>query len=100
MSDYACRAYEVVGTSGTLTLGSAGVSVFLDNVVVGTGVASGIVTIYEGNGTTSGAPNGSGRKIAEIDASATGFYDFDATCLGGIYVTVTGGASKVTVVAG
>lgn len=80
---------EVDGTSGTLQLGGPGVAVYLRNINIGTGAASGVVTVRKGTST--------GTIIATVDGTAARQHIFDTTVLGGVYVAVTGGAAKVTV---
>lgn len=81
---------EVDGTSGTLALGGPGVAVLLNDVIVGTGAASAVCTVYKGT-------SASGTKIATIDATAANMFEIDTTVLGGVFVTVTGGAAKCSI---
>lgn len=80
---------EVDGTSGTLQVGGPGVAVILRSINIGTGAASGVVTVRKGTST--------GTVVATIDATAARQHIFDTSLLGGLYVAVTGGAAKVTV---
>lgn len=72
-------------------MGGPGVAVYLNTVTVGTGAASGVCTVYKGVGA-------GGTVIGTLDAvTASNFMEFETSVLGGVYVTVTGGAAKCTV---
>lgn len=66
----------------------------LYSIVVGTLAASAVVTIYDGTST-------SGTVLGIIDAAAAkDVYFFGARFPSGLFVKLTGGNAKVTVVAG
>lgn len=79
---------STIAGSAAGTAGTAKVRLF--DVVVGTGAASAVVTIYEGS-------SASGTVVAVIDASASRDHHFGGLPLNGLYVDQTGGAAKVTV---
>jgi hypothetical protein len=79
----------------TYTAGGAGNPADLLAIVVGTAAASAVVTVYNGSST-------SGAVMATIDASAINFFEFGDDgmhCPAGLFVKLTGGNAKVTVVA-
>ncbi len=94
MSQGAFRAYRVA-TSGQNVgpVGGLNSWTFLKRIVIGTGAASAVVTVYDGQ-------SASGTVIATIDASAKGFYDFECVCKNGVFVALTGGNADTTVIAG
>lgn len=86
------RSFYAIGTSGTILQGGANSGALLHEILVGTGVASSVVTVYDGQDT-------SGAVRAVIDASASGRWPFHGAWFkNGCYITVTGGAAKVTAV--
>ena len=88
------RVAEVVGTGGTLLVGSSEEGACLKAILVCKFAASGVCTVY--NGQTA-----SGTVVATIDCStidAQGTYEFDCYLDTGLFVAVTGGAARVSVV--
>lgn len=70
-----------------------GAGALLYSVVVSTAAASAVVTIYNGSSTA-------GQVLGTIDASALGNYQYwDMRFPAGLFVKLTGGNAKVTVVA-
>lgn len=72
---------------------SLGANARLISINVGTAAASAVVTVY--NGTSTSDP-----VVDTIDASAVKDLDFHSVRLsGGLFVKLTGGNAKVTVIA-
>lgn len=84
------------GIGEAITIGGPDSRATLHKIIVGDGIASALVTVYEG--TTSIAAN----TIAVLDASADVAQgtSFDLECPNGFRVELTGGAAKVTVLYG
>jgi|GEM_PF-4125591 len=76
--------------AGTGNMGPVGAGVTLDNVIVGTGAVSGVLTIYDGQDATTG------DVVAVIDATAFRYIDFDVFLSKGLFAVISGGAAKVT----
>ena len=82
--------FKNLAATGTIDLTNTenGSYVKLHNVVVGTGAASAVATITDGD---SGG-------VSIIDASAKGFYEFrGALCHKGFKLVLSGGNANVTV---
>ena len=87
------RAQNIAAT-GTLTVGGPNSSTRLWSIVVNTGAASAVATVYDGTAA-------SGRKIATIDASASKSLNYGgAICKDGVTLVLSGGNADVTVNAG
>lgn len=89
----ACRVIQLTGPSGagsTTQQGGKGSGAWLGKIIVGQAAASSVVTVYEGQDAT-------GIIRATIDASAIRDLHIEAVFLNGFFITVTGGAAKVTV---
>jgi hypothetical protein len=87
------RAQNIAAT-GTLTVGGSNSSTRLWSIVVNTGAASAVATVYDGTAAT-------GRKIATIDASASKSLNYGgAICKDGVTLVLSGGNADVTVNAG
>lgn len=77
------------------TYTSGGTPVDLMSIVVGTGAASAVVTVYNGSAATAGT------EVAIIDATAANYFEFGdegAHFPKGLFVKLTAGNAKVTVV--
>jgi hypothetical protein len=86
-ANYAYRA--TTGNFGPF--GAAGSGGWLRAITIGTGVASAVVTVYDGQDNT-------GTVVAVIDAAAKGSYWFGDLRLGkGIFIVLSGGNALVTV---
>lgn len=84
-------AQYLAATNDTATWGA---DARLYKIVVGTGTATSVVTVYNGTDTN-------GAVIALIDAATVGTHHFDgARFPKGLFVKMTTAAAKVTVVAG
>jgi len=59
-------------------------------VVVNTGAASAVATVYD-------ATSAAGTKIATIDASATNTFFYGTVCRQGLTVVTSGGTADITV---
>lgn len=88
-----CRPYHRSTTGNIGPIGGLGSSPYLNKVVVGTGVASAVLTIYDGQDNT-------GTVVAVIDASAKGSYLFECNTKNGIFAVLSGGNADVTITAG
>lgn len=76
------------------TLGAAGAGAYLYSINVDTAAASAVVTVYRGTST-------SGTVVATLDASSKSTSHFYGSFFGsGLFVKLTGGNAKVSVVAG
>lgn len=84
--------YLYLAAAGDAKTGGAGGGSILHNIVVNKGVASAVVTVYDGTSTN-------GTKVATIDASVTalGTLNYDVLCPKGVYVVMTGGNADITV---
>lgn len=81
--------YRNITTQTTVFVSPAPVDLIA--VIVNTGVASAIATIYDGT-------NASAPTIGAIDASATGNFFYNCACLNGLTVVTSGGSANVTVI--
>lgn len=71
---------------------SSGARTTLRQINVGTGAASAVVTVYNGDATSD-------PVVAKIDASAAGQYPFgDVQLPDGLFAKLTGGNADVTVI--
>ena len=71
--------------------GDKGSGANLHSVIVGTGAASAVVTVYSGQDNT-------GSVVSTIDATAFRYADFKGSWLSqGLYVTLAGGNADVSV---
>lgn len=80
--------------SSTPTGTTTGTPADLLRIIVGTAAASSVVTVYNGTST-------SGEVKATIDAATINFFDFGEEgihCPAGLFVKLTAGNAKVTVV--
>ncbi len=93
MSEPAFRAARRATTGNLGPFGGLGSWTYLKRIVIGTGAASAVATVYDGQTT-------SGTVLATIDASAKGFYDFDCVCKDGVLVVLSGGNADTTVIYG
>lgn len=83
-----------IAAAGTLTIGGPNSSTRLWSIIVNTGVATSILTVYDGTAAT-------GRKIATIDCSASKSLNFGgAICKDGVTAVMSVANSDVTVNAG
>lgn len=83
------RAAHVTTAGQTITVTATNEHTPLWRIIVGTGAASAVVTVKDGNGAT----------ISVIDASAKGYYDFGGARLqGGFTAALTGGNADVCAV--
>jgi hypothetical protein len=87
------RPYHRSTTGNIGPIGGTGSFTHLGRVVVGTGVASAVLTVYDGQ-------SASGTVVSVIDASAKGYYEFDAALKDGVFAVLSGGNADVTVLAG
>ncbi len=86
------RAFCLDTINDTLSVGASGSGAYLHRVDVGTGVATAVVTVYEGSST-------SGTVIATIDAATKSNHNYGGIYLsGGMFVKLTTAAASVTVV--
>lgn len=84
--------YKNIEAQGT-TVVSGGISDLIA-VVVNTATASSVVTVFDGNTTTTtNLP-----VVATIDASGQGNFFYGCVCQGGIVVTMATATSKITVI--
>lgn len=60
-------------------------------IIVGTGAASAVVTVYNGEDTN-------GDVVAVINGAAIDNVDFGGLLLSGLHVVLTGGNAKVTII--
>ncbi len=90
---YPCRPYHRSATGNIGPIGGLGTATYLNKVVVGTGAASAVLTIYDGQ-------SASGVVIAVIDASAKGSYLFECNTKDGLFAVLSGGNADVTITAG
>jgi hypothetical protein len=60
-------------------------------IVVNTGAASAVATVYD-------SISGAGTKIATIDASATNTFFYGSVCRQGLTVVTSGGNADITVI--
>lgn len=85
------RSAHLSATGHLGPFGGTGAGAKLKSVVVGTGAASGVVTVYDGQDNT-------GTVVAVIDATAFRYANFHGTwCKNGLYVVLSGGNADVTV---
>ena len=89
----ALRAQHLAATGTLGPIGGLSSWTYLERIVVGTGAASAVVSVYDGQ-------SASGTKIATIDASAKGYYDFECVCKDGLTVVLSGGNADITVIYG
>jgi hypothetical protein len=87
------RMYYIAAAGNLGPIGGPNSWTHLESVNIGTGVASGVFTIYDGQ-------SASGTVVAVIDATAARYHEFDAVCKNGIFCVLSGGNAKVTVTAG
>ena len=84
--------YRNISTQSTFVI--AGASVDLVNIVVNTGAASAVCTVYDSNSALSANT----PTIATIDTSATGNFFYGCSCDRGILVVTSGGNANLTII--
>lgn len=84
--------YRNISTQTTTLVATSHVD--LVAVVVNTGAASAVATVYDAREVVAGAP----RTIATIDASATGNFFYGCEVEQGILVVTSGGSANLTVI--
>ena len=82
--------YLRLTAAGDVKTGAALSHAVLHRVNVNSATASAVVEIYDGQSTT-------GTKVARIDASAKGTYEYAIRCENGVYAVMTGAVSDVTI---
>lgn len=82
--------YTHFSAAGAKTIAGANGGATLGVVNVNKGVASAVLTIYDGTST-------SGTVVAVIDASATGSYLYGARCNNGIHAVLATADADVTI---
>lgn len=87
------RLYYIAATGNLGPIGGANSFTHLESINIGTGAASGVFTVYDGQ-------DANGSVVAVIDATAARYHKFDAVCKNGIFCVLSGGNAKVTVSAG
>ena len=87
------RLYYIAATGSLGPVGGLNSWTRLATVNVGTGAASAVFTVYDGQ-------NANGSVVAVIDASSKGYFNFDAVCKNGVFCVLSGGNAKVTISAG
>lgn len=93
MSNYCAARPFPLAAQGNVQVGGVGGNTRLYSVVVNTGVASAVLTLYDGTSS-------SGKKIATIDASAAkSNYYGGAICKDGLHAVLSGADADITIVA-
>lgn len=87
------RAYYTNATATAIgPVGSKTVGAYLHKVIVGTGTATSVVTVYDGQ-------DSNGTVVAVIDAGSAREVDFKGAWLkSGCYIQMTTAAAKVTAI--
>ena len=81
--------YASIAATGTLNVAKGPAT--LESVIVNTGAASAVLTIYDNTA-------GSGTKIATVDATSKSFAHYGCRTKTGITAVLSGGNADVTIV--
>ena len=88
------RLYHIAATGNLGPIGGKNSWTHIESVTVGTGAASGVFKVYDGQDATTGT------LVATIDATAFRYTKLNAVCKDGVFCVLSGGNADVTVSAG